>query len=118
MDLKILLFKVICIFHILIWLFILLAFLNKKLAKFNLYILIPAIYIIHILPFHLLSSLKESMYKDDWEEKADSLTSSIIVLGQYTDIQKVLDKFCFASPFSPQGMLILGAITSAYALKR
>ena len=29
----------------------------------------------------------------------------------------LLDKKCFGNPIGPQGMLILGAITSAWALK-
>jgi hypothetical protein len=36
------------IFHILIWAFVLLAFLNEKTAYYNLYFVVPFIYIIHI----------------------------------------------------------------------
>jgi len=94
------------------------AFLNKKYASFNLYYLIPFIYVIHIFPFHLLNSIKESMYKDEWKEKVESFLNSIIIISQYTGLQKILDDTCFANPLGAQGMLIFGAITSAYALKK
>jgi hypothetical protein len=97
---------------------VLIAFLNKKYASFNLYYLIPFIYVIHIFPFHFLNSIKESIYQDDWKEKVDSFLNSIIIISQYTDLQKALEDNCFANPFGAQGMLIFGAITSAYALKK
>ena len=118
MDAKILLFNILCGIHILIWAFILLAFLNKKFASFNLYYLIPFVYVIHIFPFHFINSIKEKMYENEWKEKVDSFTNSILVISQYTDLQKKLDENCFANPLGTQGMLILGAITSAYTLKK
>ena len=47
------------IVHILIWMFVLLAFINKTTAYYNIYYVIPIIYIIHIFPFHILENLKK-----------------------------------------------------------
>jgi hypothetical protein len=52
-------FIFICLIHILIWIFVLLAFLNKKLAYINIIYIIPIIYILHILPFHILINIKK-----------------------------------------------------------
>ena len=55
----------ITIIHNLFWLFVILAFYNKKLAYFNLYIVIPVTYVTHILPFHILERLKEIVKDKD-----------------------------------------------------
>ena len=55
-------FTILGLIHILIWTFVLFAFLNKTLAKINIYFVIPSIYIIHLLPFHILESLKSKIY--------------------------------------------------------
>ena len=62
-------FFLLVIFHIFIWVFILLAFLNKKTAKINLYFIIPLVYILHILPIHILLYCKKTMYTD-WGKNA------------------------------------------------
>jgi hypothetical protein len=114
------LFYLICLVHVIIWIFIMLAFFNKKTAYINLFYIIPAIYILHILPFHILVSLKKIMYPETYENMNDTFleNSSFGLLNKYTELQKVLDKHCTFSPISPQGMIIFGAITSAYALRR
>jgi len=106
-----------CIIHILLWAFVMLAFLNPVTAKINLYYFIPFIYILHILPFHILNKSKESLYGYDWEKKANDLSNNLIIPGQFVKLQDKLDSFSFCSPISPQGMLIFGAITSAWSLK-
>jgi hypothetical protein len=94
-----------------------LAFLNPVTAKINLYYLIPFIYILHILPFHILNKSKEAMYKTDWEQRVNDFNNFLVIPGKFKQVQDKLEKICFCSPFSPQGMLILGAITSAWSLK-
>jgi hypothetical protein len=37
--------------------------------------------------------------------------------GKFLKLQHKLENNCFGSPISPQGMLIFGAISSAWALK-
>jgi hypothetical protein len=93
------------------------AFLNPMTAKINLYYLIPFIYIIHILPFHIFNKTKEGMYQYDWEQRANKFNDSLVIPGQFVKLQDKLEKFSFCSPLSPQGMLLFGAITSAWSLK-
>ena len=69
--LKYLIFLFLCLLHIFVWVFILLAFINKDLAKFNLFILIPLVYILHILPFHILVESKSMLYPEDSKKRND-----------------------------------------------
>ena len=93
-----------------------LAFINKHTAIFNLTILIPFIYILHILPFHILTTSKKSLYPDTSTEKVNTISKCLIIPNLFISLQNILDKFCFMSPISPQGMLIFGALTSSYRL--
>lgn len=110
------LFNFIVLFHIFIWIFIMFAFMNKKMASINLYYVIPTIYFLHILPFHILVYCKEKMY-EDWEEKDKDVQKILIIPYLFSKLQHYLEKNSFCSPISPQGMLIFGAISSAYVLK-
>ena len=114
-----LLFNLICVIHCLVWIFVLFAFLNRKLAYINIFYIIPLIYIIHIFPFHIITKSKENLYPDSWEEKYNNFleSSPLGILKVYVDTQEKLDNYCFGNPIGPQGMLILGLITSAYSLK-
>ena len=114
------LFIILCIIHILIWAFVLLAFLNPKTAYYNVYYVIPIIYIVHILPFHIIVSLKKKIYTDDNEEieKESTVNKFLIIPYLFTNIQKFFKKYSFYSPLSPQGMLIFGLITSIYKLTK
>ena len=113
-------FYALCIFHCLIWVFILFAFFNKKSAYINLFYVIPFVYIMHILPLHILETAKEKMYPDDHKERMDAFLESTPfgILKVYVDTQHRLDDYCFGNPIGPQGMLIFGALSSAYALRR
>ena len=113
-------FQSICIFHCLFWIFVLFAFTNKRAAYINLFFIIPIVYIIHIFPFHFLESAKESIYPDDYKVRANKFMENTPfgILKLYIDTQHRLDDYCIGNPIGPQGMLIFGAITSAYALIR
>ena len=52
------LFIILVLVHVLIWVFILFAFLKKETAKINIKYVIPFIYIIHIFPFHFINKAK------------------------------------------------------------
>jgi hypothetical protein len=106
-----------CIIHILIWTFVLLAFLNKNTAWYNLYYIIPFIYLIHtILPGHVLNEIKKNIYPNSWETKAAVVGDTLIIPRIFSKVRFNLNKYCFQNPLSPQGMLILGSITSLYSL--
>ena len=113
------LFIILCIIHITVWVFVLLAFLNPITAYYNVYYVIPMIYVLHILPFHILVSLKKKIYSDDKEKKAkEDLVSKLLVIPYiFNKIKDFFNKFSYFNPLSPQGMLIFGLITSIYKLK-
>lgn len=108
-------FDYLCTIHVLIWIVVLFAFVDFQLAKLNFYYIIPIIYIIHILPFHILVESKKNIYKNNYHEKEDDFFNSSFI-GYIIKFQKLLEKKCFASPLSAQGMLILGALTSGYSI--
>lgn len=109
-------FDILCIIHILIWLFIVLAFLNKKTAEFNLYYLIPLIYILHILPFHVIIKMKEYVEPENTMEKVKVFeNNNLLTICFYYILNKL--KFSTFNPLTPQGMMIFGAISSAWVLK-
>jgi len=135
MNSNLIFYNLIGIIHNLFWVFVILAFYNKKLAYFNLYYLIPATYILHILPFHIFEKLKDVIKDTDLPEQPenkglaqqkgsnqenskDKDYKPNAFLQTYIDIQKSVNTYCYASPFSPQGLLIFGAVSSAYALKK
>ncbi len=110
-------FELLCIIHIAIWIFILLAFVNKKTAEINLYYLIPFIYVIHILPFHIIVKLKHIVEPEDTDKKVKDYESSNIFASSYHYCKDNIFANALFNPLSPQGMMILGAITSAWAIK-
>lgn len=111
------LFIFVCVLHIVVWMIVLLSFLNKTLAYLNLYYFIPFIYLMHMLPFHILSTMEKNIHPNSYEEKFNKIKKYSIVGELYEKLNKKLN-FCFFNPLSPQGMLILGCITSAYKLKK
>jgi hypothetical protein len=110
-------FILLCLVHYIIWIFVLLAFLNKKTAEINLYYVIPFIYIIHILPFHIILEAKKSIYGSEYGSYSSDMDYVTILPTLFFNIKDNLFKNSFFNPLSPQGMLVFGAITSAYTLK-
>lgn len=109
-------FEVLCIVHILVWLFIIFAFVNKQAAEFNLYYLIPLIYILHLLPFHIIVSLKEMVEPENTSEKVNEFEHNNFFASCRFKLIDIFKDATF-NPLTPQGMMILGTITSAWALK-
>lgn len=111
-----LIFNILCITHVLIWIFILFAFINRETAEINLYYVIPIIYILHFLPFHILTSLKEYVEPENTFEKVKEFENGNLITKCYHIIKNYLN-FCYFNPLTPQGMMILGAISSAWTIK-
>jgi hypothetical protein len=109
-------FELLCIVHLMVWIFVLLAFTNKRAAEINLYYIIPIIYIAHTLPFHLLTKFKEYAEPEDTKSKIDDYEKNNFLFNNFNKLKDVFSS-SFRNPLSPQGLLILGAITSAWALK-
>ncbi len=114
------LFVILCIIHVLIWAFVLFAFINEKTAYYNAYFVIPFIYLVQILPFHIIISLKSKIYHDEDElhNKEDEVYCSLLLPHLFIKLSKIFENFSFYNPISPQGMLIFGLITSIYRLKK
>lgn len=117
------LYDVIAIFHNLIWAFVLLGgFVNKQTATINVY-LIAAMYVLHaVLSFHILETVKKMVTSDLDDEGRNEMKKSFqdryLIFSWFTHVQKYLEKRCFMSPFTPQGMMIFGLLSSIYTLMR
>ena len=109
-------FILISIIHVIIWAFVILAFINKKTAYINIIYIIPFIYLIHILPFHILTESKKNIYPKTFEDEGMKINKIMIIPYYFIKVQTYLKKKCTESPISPQGILIFGAITSSYRL--
>lgn len=102
--------------HVLIWVFVLLAFLKKETATINIKYVIPFIYIIHIFPFHFITTAKKNIYPNDCKNKNNKILKILVIPYLFVKLQEKLEEFSFASPISPQGMLIFGLLTSILKL--
>ena len=109
-------FIILCVIHLLVWLFVVTAFLNKKTAEINLYYLIPFIYIVHMFPFHMIIETEKIIYPESRNEKAKEVENYLLIPNIYNYLRDNLFKNSFANPVSAQGLLIFGAITSAYTI--
>jgi hypothetical protein len=105
------------ILHISIWVYVLLAFLNKTTALYNVFFVVPFIYIIQILPFHILEKLKKNIYNNDKIrlENQEIIRKILIFPYLFEQLSLFFDKSYF-NPLSPQGMLVFGLLTSIHTL--
>jgi len=116
MNINDIFFIIVCLIHLLIWGFVLLAFIDVRTSKINVYIVVPLIYILHILPFHILTEIKKKLNKDGWEKSMDNIEKKLIIPYYFRKLQTFLDKSCLFNPICAQGMLLFGIITSSYRL--
>lgn len=111
-------FILLVVVHIMIWIFILFAFCNKKTAEINLYYIIPLIFILHtFLSFHVIDVSKHLIYPENTTQKVNSIENYLIIPSLFYWLKDDVFGKSYCNPLSAQGMLILGAITSAYAIK-
>jgi hypothetical protein len=115
---KKIIFNLLAIFHVLVWMFVVFAFTNIKMAYYNLYYFIPFIYLVHILPFHILVKAKQTIYPKTYNKKLDEIEKLLVIPYYFNKCQAYLDKKCTFSLISPQGMMIFGALSSAFILKK
>lgn len=102
--------------HMLVWIFVAMAWLHPAAAAANLLAVIPLIYLLHMLPFHVLTSIKQSLHPATWEQDNDRVMAALVIPDAVEHARDGMFSKSFANPLSPQGMLIFGAITSAWAL--
>lgn len=110
-------FVAVAVVHMAIWAFVLLAWLHPRTALVNVLVVVPAIYVVHMLPFHVLNTLKQRMHPGTWKKDTRDVSKALVV--PYL-VEKTRDamRSSFANPLSPQGMLLFGAITSAWVVFR
>jgi len=109
--LNLFIYYILSLIHIFVWVFIVFAFIDKNLARINITYIIPFIYLLQILPFHVLNTAKCNV-NQKCEEDNEKISKSI---GVYYLIN--LFNNSFRNPLSAQGMLILGALLSYYKIK-
>ena len=109
------LFTALSVAHILIWAFVLLAWVHPRTAALNLTVVIPTIYALHMLPFHVLNSAKARMHPDTWQQDVERVEDALVLPDLVDRLRDSMDA-SFANPLSAQGLLILGAITSGWRL--
>tara|TARA_S200000501_G_C20241940_1_gene490447 strand:- start:15 stop:476 length:462 start_codon:yes stop_codon:yes gene_type:complete len=111
---KVFLAILVWIFHILFWVFVMFSFLNKRASMINMYYVIPFTYLIHILPFHTLETAKTYLMENNMDAKQymeDKISDLFIIPTLFINLKNQLEKFCFFSPLSPQGMMLFGMIS-------
>lgn len=106
-------FAAVALVHIMVWAFVLLAWLSPKTAVINLTVVIPLIYALHILPFHTLTAVKQRMHPETWQQDSEAIERALVVPFAFSRANDFFSQ-SYANPLSPQGMLLLGAITSAW----
>lgn len=111
-------FFLLSLLHIIIWVFVLFAFINPTLARINVLYVIPLIFILHTCcPFHILNKAKENMYPNSHEQRFNDIQKQLVLPEWFQILSKQLETRCTFNPLSPQGMLVLGLITSIYSMK-
>jgi len=102
-SLRALLFGLVALLHILIWVFVLTAFVHRTSARINLYYVVPCLYVIHMLPFHLLERLKLHLTQNDEDAKRrqmDQLEKALLIPFAFRRLQTTLDSACTFNPIS------------------
>ncbi len=109
-------FNFLCYIHILIWIVVLGGFISKEIAYLNIKFLIPIIFISHILPFHTLTKIKTIIEPIDTRAKINKFEHDLFITRIFHYVKDTYFKDSFQNPLSPQGMLIIGSITSSLAI--
>ena len=113
--------------HALIWLYVIFGpLIDKNHAKFIIFLVIPLIYIIQMLPVHIFNKLKQDELKiktvkelniklnDMYKTLKIPILKEILLIFVYLK-DKVFKNSVF-NPLSGQGMLILGLTMGIYKL--
>jgi hypothetical protein len=123
--------QLLIILHILIWIFVIFGgIISYDYAKMNIMVIIPLIYILHILPFHIIVENKLKIINNN-NNNYNKNTPSEDRLNPMDILKKEENKYIipdlfykllnlfsnsFANPLSPQGLLILGYIVNTYLI--
>ena len=120
-----LILQLLIIIHLGIWIFVVFGgFFKESYTKFNIMILIPFIYVIHILPFHIITSTKLHIIENDSAYNNNNTPSAQILKDEeqkyiipyyFRKLNNIFEDSLF-NPLSPQGLLILGYIINVYIM--
>jgi len=105
-------FQILSLIHILFWVFVVFAFIRKDTAIINLKLVIPFIYVLHILPFHVLSESKRMLCPGGWEQYNTTIENALGLPRVFWALHGCFSA-SFQNPCSPQGLLLFGALSSA-----
>lgn len=116
------------VLHAIIWLYVIFgSFIDNNHAKFIVYMIIPFIYLLHMLPVHFLNKLKKDELKIestiDLNKKLNEMykTLNIPIIREimilFVYLKDEVFKNSVFNPLSGQGMLLLGMFMGIYNLK-
>lgn len=69
-----------------------------------------------MLPFHIINLLKQYTEPENTKEKIKNVERYLLIPALFYKVRDIFNN-SFGNPLSPQGLLIFGAITSAYSIK-
>ena len=103
-------------------------FLSPEYAKFNIYLGIPLIYILYILPINITDSIKRyyaQLCIDNYPEYHNKLIDDVIYDNSYIyvypiihhNINNIYTDVTYYNPVNYQGLLVLSYIINIYVLK-
>ena len=105
------LFNIVQFIHLIIYVFVLSAWMCKSTAIFNIIIVLPLIYLSQITPWCLPNMVKEFLCKGENKIVAKKLNDS-----SFTKVQNNIGKYSKQNPISYQGILILSYVTCVISL--
>ena len=111
--------------HTLFWAYVLFgSFVGPKHAAIILYWIIPAVWIVHMLPFHVLGKFEDEMLGTSHLHKSERFKIMLSELGDlypflkpWTDTQVWGEDNCIGNPLGAQGMLVLAAIIASRCIR-
>ena len=123
-NINLLIIHLLAIIHIFIWIYVVFCgIISEKQNNIILYIVLPLIYIIHLLPFHIIGKSKDIL-ADNITNNNNSESSNLITnitnfykIPMYFENLKSLFNHSFCNPLSPQGLIILSFIINIYLHK-
>ncbi len=115
--------------HVLIWIYLIIGgLISDDQCNIILFYALPAVYLIHLLPIHLLSTAKKLLIRSNKKEfEVDEKNNNVETIAEeyenkniiwyiFSGITKMFTH-SFQNPLSPQGLLILGFISNLYIKK-
>lgn len=115
------------VLHAALWLYVIFgSFIDNNHAKFIIFLVIPIIYLIHMLPVHIFNKLKQDELKINTIKELNIKLNDMYKTLKIPILREILLIFVYLkdevfknsvfNPLSGQGMLLLGMFISLYRL--